>query len=800
MSRRGRWSAGLGVLAAVFATAGVGFGPLVRGRAETEARARGLEVTIQKVRPGWFAVSLSGIEVKLRGVDGVRADLPLATVELSVLLSPKEVHFEGGKVSLTGSADELRARLLSWHGSRNGTELSAGAHHELAVHAERLGARWEGGGTNTAEIAGLDLSRDNGRLGATFERAELRLGMLAFSLEGGVVLFDGASTLKNLKLARADLTYCLGTDGVTQGSTPSQEGPTAGDLPPPPLVPPPLPTLAARGRTAAQRRVAAGVPTVDASTPQAVEASAPLVPMPDLHGLWAAASSLSALLTERLPLGAVVSVEGLRLKLQRRSEEGISLGPGPFEAERQEGRIEVTFSAGQTVRGTPMSVHALLPSDDGDVEVSLSGGPVALSLLGLRAKALTELERATLAGKGRVILEGHGTSLTFDGQLTIRGLTVQDPRLGAETIRELDFDARARGVVSDRGELRLDDAEAAMGALRLMAHGTFEQTRDHVSAAFDLDLPVNSCEVAFGSVPTALLPTLRGANMKGTFGARGRLAFDTRKLDDLSLDYTVEDRCQLTDAPAEIDRERFAKPFSHRIYTPDGKLSEETTGPTTEHWTDLDHISPFMQAAVLTTEDGAFFHHHGFNHAAIRNALLADLKARRFVRGASTITMQLAKNLFLSRDKTLSRKLEELILTDYLEQAFTKDEMMELYLNIIEFGPNVYGITAAADHYFGRTPEELNLAESMFLSSILPQPVRYHYLYEHGELPESWLKGIRARMMIAQRTGKISSAELAEGLTEDVVFHLPNAPRPPPRPNVMAVRAEEEGSGWQGLN
>ena len=114
-----------------------------------------------------------------------------------------------------------------------------------------------------------------------------------------------------------------------------------------------------------------------------------------------------------------------------------------------------------------------------------------------------------------------------------------------------------------------------------------------------------------------------------------------------------------------------------------------------------------MIAAVLTTEDGAFYKHHGFNHAAIRNSAAANLKARRFVRGASTITMQLAKNLFLSREKTLSRKIEEVILTDYLEQAFRKDDMMELYLNVIEFGPDVYGVTQAAEYYFGRKPEEL---------------------------------------------------------------------------------------------
>ncbi|MFM9469844.1 biosynthetic peptidoglycan transglycosylase, partial [Streptomyces scabiei] len=89
---------------------------------------------------------------------------------------------------------------------------------------------------------------------------------------------------------------------------------------------------------------------------------------------------------------------------------------------------------------------------------------------------------------------------------------------------------------------------------------------------------------------------------------------------------------------------------------------------------------------------------------------IANLKAHRFVRGASTITMQLAKNLFLSRDKTLSRKFEEVLLATYLEDTFKKEELMELYLNLIEFGPDVYGVVQAAEHYFGRAPIELNLA------------------------------------------------------------------------------------------
>jgi membrane peptidoglycan carboxypeptidase len=171
----------------------------------------------------------------------------------------------------------------------------------------------------------------------------------------------------------------------------------------------------------------------------------------------------------------------------------------------------------------------------------------------------------------------------------------------------------------------------------------------------------------------------------------------------------------------------------------------------------------------------------------MRNALVADLKAGHVVRGASTITMQLAKNLFLSRDKTLSRKLEEIILADYLESTFTKQEMMELYLNVIEFGPGIYGVTHAAAYYFGRTPAELNLAESLFLASTLPSPLRFAKLAEKPRLSDSWSKRLRDLMLIAAKLRTISPAELEEGLKEEVVFHAPQDPPPEPRPPVTGT-------------
>jgi membrane peptidoglycan carboxypeptidase len=258
----------------------------------------------------------------------------------------------------------------------------------------------------------------------------------------------------------------------------------------------------------------------------------------------------------------------------------------------------------------------------------------------------------------------------------------------------------------------------------------------------------------------------------------------------------------MVEVSPDLARERFDGAFTYRTYKPDGKTGETTTGPGTPHWTALDDISPFMSAAVLTTEDGAFYKHKGFNHAAIRSSVQANLKARRFVRGASTITMQLAKNLFLARDKTLSRKIEELVLTDYLEQVFLKDELMELYLNVVEFGPDVYGIAQASEYYFGRTPAELQLAECFFLASLLPSPIRYGKLRDKGEVPESWMRHLKALMEISAKTGKITPAELEEGRKESVVFHRPGDPRPEPRKPVTSHRRDssDDDAAWHPLD
>jgi len=139
----------------------------------------------------------------------------------------------------------------------------------------------------------------------------------------------------------------------------------------------------------------------------------------------------------------------------------------------------------------------------------------------------------------------------------------------------------------------------------------------------------------------------------------------------------------------------------------------------------LEKISPILKKAVIALEDTAFYEHNGINPKAILRALVKDIIAGSFVEGGSTLTQQLAKNLFLTKKKHLSRKLSEAILALRIEKKYSKDEILEMYLNQVYWGHNAYGIESASQQYFGKHASELSLAESALMVGMLQGPELY---------------------------------------------------------------------------
>lgn len=136
----------------------------------------------------------------------------------------------------------------------------------------------------------------------------------------------------------------------------------------------------------------------------------------------------------------------------------------------------------------------------------------------------------------------------------------------------------------------------------------------------------------------------------------------------------------------------------------------------------LVEIAPALQEAVVIAEDPRFFEHHGVDLPLALFSLAANLRAGRVVRGGSTITMQLAKNLFLSPERSLWRKAQEVLIALTMEALLPKERILELYLNIAEWGPRVYGAETAARYHFGKSASELTDSEAAVLASLLPNP------------------------------------------------------------------------------
>ncbi len=174
-------------------------------------------------------------------------------------------------------------------------------------------------------------------------------------------------------------------------------------------------------------------------------------------------------------------------------------------------------------------------------------------------------------------------------------------------------------------------------------------------------------------------------------------------------------------------------------------------------WTALSGISRYTQSAIVLSEDWSFYQHDGFDSEQMKVALEEAASGGR-VRGASTITQQMVKNVWLSHDRTLWRKLNELILSYKVDRDLSKKKILEVYLNVIEFGPRIYGISRASSHYFKKHPSALTPRESAFLAMLLPSPKRYYVSFRKKKLTRFAKKRID-QILVKMRMGKSITPE-----------------------------------------
>jgi monofunctional glycosyltransferase len=209
------------------------------------------------------------------------------------------------------------------------------------------------------------------------------------------------------------------------------------------------------------------------------------------------------------------------------------------------------------------------------------------------------------------------------------------------------------------------------------------------------------------------------------------------------------------------------KKFSTVIQVKDwqGEYHPFVVGPKNRDWTPSGRIPPEMKWAVILAEDANFYKHEGFDVKAIKNAIKYDLEKKSLKRGASTITQQTAKNLFLSREKTVTRKLKEIYLAYRMEQELTKGRIIEFYLNVVELGPMVYGIGHGSRYYFNKPASALTPRECAFLAAMLPGP---RLAYNPYKKLDRVLKRSDMILKLLRKNGVLGESEYQAALASEL--------------------------------
>ncbi len=376
---------------------------------------------------------------------------------------------------------------------------------------------------------------------------------------------------------------------------------------------------------------------------------------------------------------------------------------------------------------------------------------------------------------GRVDLEASAKALRLHVDMGTRGARLgafadnadDEPQLGDPTELTLRFDGAWRRI---EGTIEIPEFHATVAGAALSGAITLRDLDTDPLVDFALGvqrLDFAQLLAASGLAVPENLGLAPGADRdlgSATIDVRGRGRLADR------ASFSVSQKIDFT-PPRQMPPgiERLRRDFIFR--------SEDGAGPhrpidvslASPDFIALGDVPPLFVRTLLLAEDTGFYGHRGIDLRELPAALLTNWSRGGAARGASTITQQLAKNLFLSRDKQVGRKLQELAITFLLESALGKDRILEIYLNIIEWGPDLRGLRPAARHYFGREPRELTPAEMAFLVAIIPGPIKYQSSFAHG-MPGPGLRSLIDELLTKLRSvAAIGEEEYRRALGEPIV-------------------------------
>jgi len=401
------------------------------------------------------------------------------------------------------------------------------------------------------------------------------------------------------------------------------------------------------------------------------------------------------------------------------------------------------------------------------------GGSVQLPYVPRRFGALVSFDTVQVRIDSKDFdSDDTGGRLTVNGSVAARNFSLYHPKLAGNEIEvsrgSLDFVAtlgRATAALEKGTKLTVN---------KLVL---YPEISVRMKPSRAVSISVHSDETAandfFSSLPTGIFDEVRGTQGTGTLTYRMSGSVDLANVDSLKFDSSLRGKDFRITSFGEENLNKLNTAFMYTAYNDRGdSVRSFQVGPPNPDFVPYNDVSPYLIHAITTAEDPRFFTHKGFMEKAFVKSAIQNIKEHRFARGGSTLSMQLVKNVFLTRQKTVARKVEEALIVWMLENTHlaSKQRMFEVYLNIIEWGPSkykwpsgkrgVYGVKDAALFYYGKRPNELNLAESLYLASIIPKPKYARYSFDsYGDLRRSTRYFFRLIADIMETRGLISSRD-----------------------------------------
>ncbi|MCI4442893.1 MAG: transglycosylase domain-containing protein [Lentimicrobium sp.] len=329
-------------------------------------------------------------------------------------------------------------------------------------------------------------------------------------------------------------------------------------------------------------------------------------------------------------------------------------------------------------------------------------------------------------------IDKSGGELHIDGFASIANLMVNHPKIANKdvVIKNAKFDFR---FLLGSDFISIDSSSTIeFNKVKFHPYLAYETEEDTIYK-LKVAIPKMKAQDFIVSLPDGLFTHFQGMEAEGNFEYKLDFMFNKNKPNTLVFDSNLKKENLKITKYGEANLNKLNGEFVYRAIINNLPQRPILVGPSNPNYTPLDQISPYLQKCVLTSEDPSFFSHRGFINEAFKQSILKNIRTKKFSRGASTISMQLIKNVFLTREKTVSRKLEEILLVYILEnnRIASKERMLEVYFNIIEWGPNVYGIGEASQFYFQKRPADLTLKECLFLATIVPKPKKFMWQFDN---------------------------------------------------------------------